>query len=284
MPFNQNAVDTTILESSNRLLIAGYTTKLRLSDLSQSTISRYISCLRIFADFLITDPVNEYNARRFIAYLREKNYNQHSIQIYYFALKPFLAELGIDLKIRFKRRRRLPQYYSVDDVKQILAAVAARSDNWSALKQRDQLIIFTLAYTGLRRAELLFLKPGDVDLSNKVLRVIGKGDKERVIPISAALLPLLAAWLPSCKLRVFPLSARRVNTLVANYAQASGCRHFHPHSFRHFFATQLCEHGVNLRIIQELLGHADISTTAIYLDVIPRHLQSAVDTLPPLLE
>jgi len=284
MPFNQNATETTILESSNRLLIAGYTTKLRLSDLSQSTISRYISCLRIFADFLITDPVNEYNARRFIAYLREKNYNQHSIQIYYFALKPFLAELGIDLKIRFKRRRRLPQYYSVDDVKQILAAVAARSDNWSALKQRDQLIIFTLAYTGLRRAELLFLKPGDVDLSNKVLRVIGKGDKERVIPISAALLPLLTAWLPSCKLRVFPLSARRVNTLVANYAQASGCRHFHPHSFRHFFATQLCEHGVNLRIIQELLGHADISTTAIYLDVIPRHLQSAVDTLPPLLE
>jgi integrase/recombinase XerD len=283
MSFNQNAVDTTILESSNRLLVAGYASKLRLSELSPSTISRYISCLRIFANFLKTDSINEYNARRFIAYLREKNYNQHSIQIYYFALKPFLAELGIDLKIRFKRRRRLPQYYSVDDVKRILAAVAARTDNHAALKQRDQLIIFTLAYTGIRRAELLSLKPCDIDLTIKVLRVIGKGDKERVIPISEALLPLMTAWLPSCKVRVFPLSARRVNKLIANYAAAAGCRHFHPHSFRHFFATQLCEHGVNLRIIQELLGHADISTTAVYLDVIPRHLQTAVDTLPSLL-
>lgn len=283
MSFNQIAVDTSILESSNRLLIAGYTTKLHLSELSQSTISCYISCLRIFADFLKTDSINEYNARRFIAHLREKNYNQHSIQIYYFALKPFLAELGIDLKIRFKRRRRLPQYYSVADVKLILSAIAARSDNWSALKQRDQLIIFTLAYTGLRRAELLSLKPSDVDLTNKVLRVIGKGDKERVVPISDALFPLMAAWLPTCKLRVFPLSARRINKLVTNYAEAAGCRHFHPHSFRHFFATQLCEHNVNLRIIQELLGHADISTTAIYLDVIPRHLQSAVENLPSLL-
>jgi integrase/recombinase XerD len=284
MQFNQNVADVNLLESSNRLLIASYTTKLRLGDLSQNTITRYTSCLRIFADFLITDPINEYNARRFIATLRERNYSQNSIQIYYFALKPFLAELGIDLKLRFKRRRRVPKYYSVDDVKRILAAIAARSDVWSSLKQRDRLIIFTLAYTGLRRAELLSLKPGDVDLSNKVLRVIGKGDKERVIPISLALLPMLAAWLPTCDRRVFPLSARRINKLVANYALASGCRHFHPHSFRHFFATQLCEHGVNLRVIQELLGHADISTTAIYLDVIPRHLQSAVDTLPTLLE
>ncbi|MCX5993560.1 MAG: tyrosine-type recombinase/integrase, partial [Chloroflexi bacterium] len=195
MQFNQNVADVNLLESSNRLLIASYTTKLRLGDLSQNTITRYTSCLSIFADFLITDPVNEYNARRFIATLRERNYSQNSIQIYYFALKPFLAELGIDLKLRFKRRRRVPKYYSVDDVKHILAAIASRSDVWSSLKQRDRLIIFTLAYTGLRRAELLSLKPGDVDLSNKVLRVIGKGDKERVIPISLALQPMLAAWL-----------------------------------------------------------------------------------------
>ncbi len=284
MAFNQIKSEMSILDStSNQLLVAGYISKLRLTELSQSTIDRYCSCLRIFAAFLNIDPINDYNARRFFASLKERNYSQRSVQIYYFALKPFLAANGIDLKIKFKRRRRLPQYYSVDDVKRILAAVAARTDNHAALKQRDQLIIFTLAYTGLRRAELLSLKPADVDLTTKVLRVIGKGDKERVVPISEALLPLMAAWLPSCKVRVFPLSARRVNKLVTNYAEAAGCRHFHPHSFRHFFATQLCEHNVNLRIIQELLGHADISTTAVYLDVIPRHLQTAVDTLPSLL-
>ncbi len=142
------------------------------------------------------------------------------------------------------------------------------------------------AYTGVRRAELLSLCVRDLNFHTRMIRVQGKGDKERVIPIADCLYEKLQKYTKRMQAgdRLFPMQPRRLWTIVTRYAREAGVDNFHPHSFRHYFATQLVEAGVNLKTVQELLGHADISTTAVYLDVIPKHLTDAVQHLPNLME
>ena len=119
-----------------------------------------------------------------------------------------------------------------------------------------------------------------------MIRVIGKGDKERVIPIAETIFEPLRQYTKNMQSsdRVFPISSPRLGDIITRYARQAGLNDVHPHSLRHFFATQLVESGANLKQIQELLGHESIATTSLYLDVIPKHLSDAVDKLPNLWE
>ena len=279
----QSGLSQLFIQAELHALISFYLSQLRLSELAVSTIARYASCLHSYSHFLGPGgQPSEYTAKLFLSHLKAQGLAQRSISIYYHALRPFLASINVPLKIKFKKHRRLPVYTSIDQVSAIIRTIQTRDDQHKRLVPRDLAIVYTLAYTGVRRAELLSLTTKHVDFEHRTLRVIGKGDQERIIPISGHLYDVLY---PYCKslpngARLFPLSPRRLNTLITFWSRRAGVEHLHPHSFRHFCATQLIEAGIPLHVIQQILGHSDISTTVrSYAGVDSKDLKAAADKL-----
>jgi integrase/recombinase XerC len=149
--------------------------------------------------------------------------------------------------------------------------------------------------SGLRLAELVGLDLGDLDLADRTVRVLGKGSKTRIMPVGKQAISALQGWLrertalaASSEKAVFigqrgtRLGARAVQLLVARHARAQGLRQgVHPHLFRHSFATHLLESSRDLRAVQELLGHASISTTQIYTHLDFQHLARIYESSHP---
>jgi integrase/recombinase XerC len=155
---------------------------------------------------------------------------------------------------------------------------------------RDRAILETLYAGGLRVAELVRLDLGDTDLSGRAVRVLGKGDKERVCLLGTAAVGVLARYLAEGRPELAAaqrsssalfinqrggrLTARSVQDMTQRYARSVGIqRRITPHTLRHTFATHMLDGGADLRVVQELLGHALISTTQIYTHVSRAHLQ-----------
>jgi len=191
--------------------------------------------------------------------------------------------------------RRIPTVLSVDEMTLLLQAA-------SAPKYKAA---FATAYgAGLRVSEVVALKVGDIDSKRMLLRVErGKGGKDRHAMLSPPLLELLRAWWRQGRRRnlllpggwlfpgrnpVEPLSARQLCRVVCAAAQAAGInKRVSPHTLRHSFATHLLEQGVDIRVIQTLLGHAKLDTTALYTRVANttiRAVTSPLDRLAPLME
>jgi integrase/recombinase XerD len=149
-------------------------------------------------------------------------------------------------------------------------------------KRTDILIIKTLAYTGLRRSELLALKCRDIK-QGFLFVYRGKGERDRVIPVIKSLSIELSGYISKNHLapadRLFPIGPNRIARIVREAAARAGLTNITPHQLRHFFATRLVERGAEVRKVQELLGHEDISSTAIYLDVVPGHLKQTIELL-----
>lgn len=267
-------------------LVKNYLDELALRDeLATSTIAKYKQQVTSYLDWLGQQEISERSARLFLAHLREQDFSPASRQLYYHALKPFLFFLGIEFVIKFKKRKRLPAYHSSNELDALLDVIAARQDNWAGkTAERDRLIILVFAFTGIRRQELLNLRVVDISFHNRCIYIrSGKGDKDRVIPIASTIFQPLANYIQKNHSRptdrLFPLQPRRIYTIVKGYARQAGIDNLSPHSLRHYFATALLEKGVSIKAIQELLGHSDISTTAIYLDLVPQHLSSAIELL-----
>jgi integrase/recombinase XerD len=163
---------------------------------------------------------------------------------------------------------------------------------------RDRSLLETLYATGMRVTELLQLRIASVSLDDGHIRVFGKGSKERLVPLGSAAIgwmrrylaearPLLAARRPPSDViylnhRGGPLTRMSVLTIVRKYASAAGIRtDVHPHTFRHSFATHLLEGGADLRAVQEMLGHADISTTQIYTHIDREYLKEVHRSFHP---
>jgi integrase/recombinase XerD len=253
----------------------------RLPKLTPPTLSAYRQRLRVFQAWLENRPISANAARQFLAEMLEAGYAQKSVKAYYVPIRAFLEYLGIPFKIKFHYPKRLPQYHSPGDVEALIAAADARTDTWAKLKTRDKLIILTLALTGLRRAELAKLRPCDIAHDYIYVRS-GKGDKDRVIPIAEDLREPLFSYIhqegiPSSS-PIFAIGPKHIYSIVKKYASVVGID-MAPHALRHYFATSLLEKGAFLRSIQELLGHANIATTSIYLDMIPKHLQGSISLL-----
>ncbi len=174
-----------------------------------------------------------------------------------------------------KRERYLPPYLSVDEMFRVLDGVGGLSP----IACRDRAILELLYSSGLRVSELAALDWRDLDRRTEVVRVLGKGRKERVVPVGATALAALddyrRRWPPPARrdaaavflnARGTRLTVRSVARVVARHA--AGTRmHASPHAFRHSFATHLLNGGADLRAIQELLGHARLSTTQRYTHV-----------------
>lgn len=181
--------------------------------------------------------------------------------------------------------RRLPELLSVDEVERLLAAPRPRT----AAGARDKAMLELLYATGLRVSELVTLDVNQVDLESRVLLARGKGSKERLVPVGAPAAEAVRRYLTgpreallrgrrSRDLFVTPRGGRMTRQgfwkLLGRYARAAGIRRaISPHKLRHSFATHLLSGGADLRAVQAMLGHADISTTQIYTHVDRSHLQ-----------
>jgi integrase/recombinase XerD len=179
-----------------------------------------------------------------------------------------------------KRAPRFPGTLSEPDVEALLAA----PDVSTRLGLRDRAMLETLYATGLRVSELVRLKTFEVNLDAGVLRVMGKGSKERLVPLGEEAVEWIARYLKERKgvADELFLTARRAGMtrqafwhLIRRYgARAIPGKKLSPHVLRHAFATHLINHGADLRVVQLLLGHADISTTQIYTHVARERLKS----------
>lgn len=184
-----------------------------------------------------------------------------------------------------KRWRELPDVLTPDEVERIIGAVSLDED----LAFRDR-AMFELAYgAGLRVSEWIGLSVKDVQLDELVVRVFGKGGKERIVPIGRKAAGAVAIYLRELRPRLEkgggagklflnargkPLSRMGAWKLLQKYVELSGvAKHVKPHTLRHSFATHLLQGGADLRAVQEMLGHADISTTQLYTHVDREHLR-----------
>jgi integrase/recombinase XerD len=179
-----------------------------------------------------------------------------------------------------KRAPRFPSTLSEPDVEALLAA----PDVSTALGLRDRAMLETLYATGLRVSELVRLKTFEVNLDAGVLRVMGKGSKERLVPLGEEAVEWIARYLKARNgaADALFLTARRAGMtrqafwhLIRRHgARAIPGKKLSPHVLRHAFATHLINHGADLRVVQLLLGHADISTTQIYTHVARERLKA----------
>jgi len=256
---------------------------LDLQDLAPSTRHIYRVFLFQYQEWLQGRSPDEATLRGYLAYLRnEKGDKQSSIATKYRVLRLFHEFLGQPVRrfrIRVKVPKLLPPFIHPREIEEILAQITSKVTPNSVHRIRDKAIISTFALSGMRLAELCDLKRKDVDLKADYIRAFGKGDKMRTIPINEELHKILEEYLASVHLKpsdlLFGLAPRTVKHVVSKYADLAGLRHIHPHSLRHFYASQLTQKGVPSRQVQELLGHASPSTTAIYQQVAPEDLRSA---------
>ena len=267
---------------SNKVVLDLYLNQLQGEDLTMATLRLREEQLRAFLTWLGLREPSAITARQFLAELKERGYQRNTLRSYYYAVKLYLAYLEIPFKVRFKREKRLPRYHNHEDIRRILEVINHREDKWSRLKVRDRLIFRTLALSGLRRSELLNLKCRDVK-EGYLFVYRGKGDKDRVAPIPRKLSLEILDYCRESEIqpsdRLFPVGKVWLDVMVKGYAHKAGIDDLTPHGLRHYFATRLLELGADIRKVQELLDHADISTTAIYLDVIPQHLRQTVELL-----
>jgi site-specific recombinase XerD len=191
-----------------------------------------------------------------------------------------------------KASGRLPRVLRSDEVADLLEP-AAGSDDDPAIRARDDAVLELLYGSGLRVGELCSLQVDDIDLDASILRVWGKGSKQRQLPMSVPSVAAVTEWLrvgrttlltaesPAHALflnrrgrRLTPRDARR----IVDRRAASPT---HPHALRHTFATHLLDGGADLRAVQELLGHADLSTTQHYTHVSKERLRQVLDATHP---
>jgi len=263
---------------------AAYDRELELRDLDPKTRLRYAQIVSAYQRWLENGEVNLETAKGFLAHLRQKNYRPASIALYYTVLKMLLDFMGLKLKVKLRKPQVLPQVYDPGDMERLLEEAERGSPRQSeAVRRRNHNLVAILMDTGLRIGELVELRVGDVDLTRGVLVVRnGKGQKQRAIPLTARAGLALRdqAHGKGAQRRVFEsVNRRNLYKAIVNLARQVGLEGVHPHSFRHYFGTQLAERGVRLEVIQDLLGHADPSTTRVYVAVTGRALRQAVSAL-----
>ena len=270
---------------------------------SPHTVKNYTIDLEAFSLFLgdkDISSVDHLTLRKFLAEMRSKNYSKRTIARKLASLRTFFKFLYREGHIKTnpitaistpKLDKRLPVVLDEGKVARLIEA--PRTDDPAGL--RDRAILETLYSTGIRVSELVGLDTGDVDHISGVIKVLGKGHKERITPIgdkaSTAIRRYIesrnekkvrdkdAVFLNKSGKRLVDRSVRRI--INKHIKAASINEHISPHSLRHSFATHLLDRGADLRSVQELLGHMNLSTTQIYTHVTMERLREAYDKAHP---
>ena len=204
----------------------------------------------------------------------------------YCVREQFLKEDPSDRIDAPKLGRSLPKFLSEEEVESLLDA----PDLKDPIGVRDRTMLELLYATGLRVSELVKLKTGQINLRQGVVRIQGKGNKERLVPLGQESISWLEKYLKDERSKIAPelsndyvFTTRRQSAmtrqafwyLIKRYARKVGIKkHLTPHTLRHCFATHLLNHGADLRVVQMLLGHSDLSTTQIYTHVAQERLKN----------
>jgi integrase/recombinase XerC len=196
-----------------------------------------------------------------------------------------------------KARRTLPAVLRQDQALDAMAAAKSGAQQGDPLALRDQLIVELLYATGIRVSELCGLDIDDVDTSRRLVRVLGKGNKQRTVPFGEPAQAALTAWLTDGRPKLATvdsgpalllgargrrLDQRQARTVVhQTVAAVNGAPDIGPHGLRHSAATHLLEGGADLRVVQELLGHSTLATTQLYTHVTVARLRAVHDQAHP---
>lgn len=251
--------DTTHIQTTH---IVDFLSLLSELGLSAPSISRCVSALRHFHRFLLDERLSEENPAAHIDAPR--------------------------------RTRSLPEVLTPDEMLRVIE----QPDTSSELGLRDRALLEVLYATGMRVSEVTAVRVEQFLFEDQLVRIVGKGNKERIVPVGAEALRWLQRYLEQARPRlarrerpgsvVFlnhrggPLSRMSVLTFVKRYSAMAGIHHdVHPHTFRHSFATHLLEGGADLRSVQEMLGHADIGTTQIYTHLDREYLKEVHSSFHP---
>ena len=277
--------------------------------LSNNTITAYRQDLTSFICFLQKEnltswPTQAVDIDAFLAEQRDQKKATSSIsrlitslrKFYQWLVRQNIQKLNPMLEIDSpKKRRTLPVALTVNEVNNLLE----QPDTKKQLGLRDRALLETLYATGIRVSELINLKFTDLHEELKLVKVFGKGSKERLIPISEVAL----SWIDSYKEKVrdplilkigkntdfiflnsrgSSLTRQAVWQIIKHYCKMAGIqKNVTPHTLRHTFATHLLENGADLRVVQEILGHSDISTTQIYTNLSQKHILQVYEKTHP---
>lgn len=269
---------------------------------SLKTLKEYKYDLMMFIGFIDDkDPVDvtTWDIRKFLRYLKqEKNYKNVSLHRKICSIRSFYKFLEKERIVQNnpahaiespKIPKSLPKTLTIEETKKIIKIPKLL---------RDRVILVLLYSSGLRVSELCNLKLDDIEFAEKVLRInAGKGNKDRIVPLNGGVAQLMKEYIDKSKIlrskhqskTLFlnkygtPLSVRTVQRIVKKTKeQANINKKVTPHVFRHAFATHLIEGGADIRVIQELLGHASLQTTQIYTHVSLTHLRESYDKGHPI--
>lgn len=239
--------------------------------------------------------VNGLLLRQYLLYLKQKNLQKTSIArkiatlkaFFKFLVKMEVSQINPTTILRSPRPdKRLPNFLSENE----MAKVIDQPDLSQLIGLRDRAILETLYSTGIRVNELVGLRVRDVDLASSLAHILGKGRRERLVPIGSHAIKALETYLygrQSQKQTITPqawlffnrrgghLTDRSVRRIVIGYSRKAGIslKKVSPHTLRHSFATHLLDRGADLRSVQELLGHQNIATTQVYTHVTTRRLK-----------
>lgn len=253
-PVIPKVLDASVLNAIDHLTIRGFLAALHKKRCAKSTIARKLAVLRAFFEFCVRVGHTDKNPAKAVN-------------------NP-------------KQEKRLPDTLTVDQAVKVV--VSPEGKGWRVL--RDRAILETLYGTGIRVSELVDLDVGDLHVPSEVIRVFGKGRKERIVPVGKKALEALAAYLKLrpekgeglfCNHRGGRLTSRSVGRIVKKYMRQIDHPGSSPHTLRHTFATHLLEGGADLRAVQELLGHASLSTTQRYTHLQMDHLMAVYDLSHP---
>ncbi len=261
---------------------------------SPYTVRNYTADLMGFFDFVRTYGISSLKAvdrltvRDYLAHLMKKGFVKASIarklsatrSFYRYLLQEGLIETSpVATTSSPKLDKRLPSFLTLEEIRRLLET----PDPSTPQGQRDRTLLELLYAAGLRVSELVQLNLEQVDLDARELRVWGKGAKERIVLMGKPAAEALATYVGEGRVKLLGgkrntallvnryggrLNERRVQIILGKYARAAGIdKRVHPHMLRHTFATHMLDGGADLRVVQELLGHANLSSTQIYTHV-----------------
>ncbi|MDD5120256.1 MAG: tyrosine recombinase XerC [Candidatus Omnitrophica bacterium] len=269
---------------------------------SPYTIANYKIDLEGFNKFISgteLEKIDYLMLRKYLAVLKEKNLGNRSVGRKLSALRSFFRFLTREGYIKTnpilmlsspKLEKHLPSFMSEDEVYKLIESAFAKNEK-DILGLRDRAILESFYSSGLRISELVGLNLDDIDFISGIIKVRGKGKKERIVPIGETALKAIKKYLDKRKKQadaVFlnnnsrRITARGVRYVLVRYLSLAGIKPgVSAHTFRHSFATHLLNRGADLRTVQELLGHANLSTTQIYTHLTTEKLKSVYDNAHP---
>jgi integrase/recombinase XerD len=276
--------------------------------LSKNTINSYKRDLKSYIGFLKMQKINDINYTTrtvivsYLLLMQKKGKASSSISracaaiksFYHFLVMERLIEKDPTLNLDTpKLEHRLPRVLTLNEVEQLLN----QPDTSVIWGFRDKTMLELLYATGIRVSELILIKVEDVNVEMGFLRCFGKGSKERIVPVGSVALKYLDKYINEVRPKFLKeqdngilflnhlgkgLTRQGFWKIIRKYAQKAGIeKHITPHTLRHSFATHLLENGADLRSVQEMLGHADISTTQIYTHITRSKIKEVYDRTHP---